>query len=288
MISSVFIVGCGDMGERVAQLWLARGLTVSGLARSPASRLRLEAKGITAVPGDLDDVRSLTALPAHKALIYYFAPPPLGGHTDPRMGHFLGAVPPDRLPNKIVYLSTSGVYGDHQGGWVNEDTPPHPQTLRAQARIKAETTLLDWGQIKKVPVVILRVGGIYGPGRLPIGRIQQGQPVVRRQEAPYTNRIHADDLARVCVAAAERGANRRIYNVCDGEHSTMSDYFNAVADSLGLPRPPQISLAEAQRTLSPEMLSYLNESRRMDNRRLREELGVTLLYPTLEAGLAAC
>lgn len=297
MISRVFIVGCGDIGTRVAQLWQARGVTVSGLVRSTANRRRLEAKGITAVPGDLDDARSLITLPAHNALIYYFAPPPSpgssghplprGGSADPRMEHFLGAVPPDRLPNKIVYLSTSGVYGDHQGGWVNEDTPPHPQTPRAQARIKAETALLDWGQIKKIPVVILRVGGIYGPGRLPIEHIKQGQPVVRREEAPYTNRIHADDLARVCVAAAERGIDRGIYNVCDGEYSTMSDYFNAVADRLGLPRPPQISLAEAQRTLSPEMLSYLNESRRMDNRRICEELGVTLLYPTLEAGLAA-
>lgn len=287
MISSVFIVGCGDIGKRVAQLWQARGVTVSGLARSPASRLRLEAKGITAIPGDLDDASSLTALPAHNALMYYFAPPPLRGRADPRMVHFLDAVPPDRLPNKIVYMSTSGVYGDHQGGWVNEDMPPNPQTARAKARLAAETVLLDWGQINKIPVVILRVGGIYGPGRLPIERIKQAQPVVRREEAPYTNRIHADDLARICVAAAERGVDRGIYNVCDGEHSTMTDYFNAVADCLGLPRPPQISLAEAQRTLSPEMLSYLNESRRMDNRRMREELGVTLLYPALEAGLAA-
>jgi nucleoside-diphosphate-sugar epimerase len=287
LISSVFIVGCGDIGVRVAQLWQTRGVTVSGLARSTANRMRLEAKGITAVPGDLDDVRSLSALPTHNALIYYFAPPPEGGSADPRMEHFLDAIFPDRLPHKIVYLSTSGVYGDHQGGWVNEDTPPNPRTLRAKARLAAETALLDWGRVRDVPVVILRVGGIYGPGRLPIERIKQGQPVVRREEAPYTNRIHADDLGQVCVAAAEHGAKRRIYNVCDGEYSTMSDYFNAVADRLGLPRPPQISLSEAQRTLSPEMLSYLNESRRMDNRRLREELGVTLLYPTLETGLAA-
>ena len=215
MISSVFIVGCGDIGERVAQSWLARGITANGLARSPASRARLESKGITAVHGDLDDIRSLTALPAHNALIYYFAPPPEGGSADPRMEHFLDAMPSDHTPNKIVYLSTSGVYGDHQGGWVNEDTPPKPQTQRAKARIKAETALLDWGQIKKIPVVILRVGGIYGPGRLPIERIKQSQPVVQREQAPYTNRIHADDLARVCVAAAERGADRRICTLRD-------------------------------------------------------------------------
>lgn len=289
MISSVFIVGCGDIGERVARLWQAHGVTVRGLARSAASQVRLETKGITAVPGDLDDVRSLASLSTQQAVIYYFAPPPPSpGGTDPRMEHLLGVITPERLPQKIVYISTSGVYGDHQGGWVNEETPPHPQTVRAKARLAAETALLDWGRVQDIPVVILRVGGIYGPGRLPIERIKHGQPVVRREEAPYTNRIHADDLARVCVAAAECGVDRAIYNVCDGEHSTMSDYFNAVADRLGLPRPPQISLSEAQRTLSPEMLSYLNESRRMDNRRLREELGVTLLYPTLEAGLVAC
>ena len=286
MINDVFISGCGDIGERVARLWQARGVTVNGMARSPASRARLEAKGISAVPGDLDDARSLAALPVHNALIYYFAPPPEGG-ADPRIEHFLSAIPPDRLPCKIVYLSTSGVYGDHQGGWVNEDTPPHPQTARAQARLKAETAVLNWGRTHEVPVVILRVGGIYGPGRLPIERIKQGQPVVRRAEAPYTNRIHADDLAQVCMAAAERGADRRIYNVCDGEHSTMSDYFIAVADCLGLPHPPEISLAEAQKVLNPGMLSYVNESRRMDNRRMREELGVTLLYPTLHEGLLA-
>ena len=287
MISSVFIAGCGDIGERVAQLWQARGVMVSGLTRSTANRMRLEVKGITAIPGDLDDVRSLIALPTHNALMYYFAPPPEGGSADPRMEHFLDAISPDRLPHKIVYLSTSGVYGDHQGGWVNENTPPNPRTLRAKARLAAETALLDWGRVRDVPVVILRVGGIYGPGRLPIERIKQGQPVVRTEEAPYTNRIHADDLARVCVAAAERGTSHRIYNVCDGVHSTMSDYFNAVADQLGLPRPPEISLVEAQKILTPGMLSYLNESRRMDNRRMLEELGVTLHYPTLKEGLRA-
>ncbi|MEO6697066.1 MAG: SDR family oxidoreductase [Gammaproteobacteria bacterium] len=287
MINDVFIVGCGDIGERVARLWRARGVTVSGLARSQASHARLVEKGISAVPGDLDDILSLVALPVHNTLIYYFAPPPERGGADSRIQHFLSAIPPNRPPCKIIYLSTSGVYGDHQGGWVDEDTLPNPQTPRAQARISAETAVLNWGHAHDVPVVILRVGGIYGPGRLPIERIKQGQPVVRATEAPYTNRIHADDLAQICLAAAERGADRRIYNVCDGEHSTMTDYFHAVADALGLPRPPEISLAEAQKILNPAMLSYVNESRRMDNRRMREELGVTLRYPTLQEGLVA-
>ncbi|MDP1708925.1 MAG: SDR family oxidoreductase [Gammaproteobacteria bacterium] len=288
MTGPVLIIGCGDIGARVAAGCVARGDSVSALARSAARIPALQAMGAAIVPGDLDDAASLTKLPTRHALLYYFAPPPEQGNTDPRIGRFLRAVTASALPHKIVYISTSGVYGDHQGGWVDEDTPPNPQTARAKARLDAETQLLVWGRMYAVPVVILRVGGIYGPGRLPVERLRQGGPVLRREEASFTNRIHADDLAQVCIAAAEHGAVGCIYNVCDGEHSTMTDYFNAVADWLGLARPPQITLAEAQHVLSAGMLSYLHESRRMDNRRMREELGVRLLYPTLEQGLMSC
>lgn len=281
----VFIAGCGDIGRRVAALHRVRGDSVSALARTPAGASSLAALGITPLAGDLDDdADTLTQLSLCGARVYYFAPPPEGAAHDPRIEHFLQAM--QGAPTKLVYISTSGVYGDHQGGWVTEHTPPNPQTARARARLAAENVLLDWSRRSQAPVVILRVGGIYGPGRLPIARIRRAEPVVRREQAPYTNRIHADDLARVCIAAMEHGNG--IYNVCDGEHSTMTDYFNAVADALGLPRPPQISLVEAQTKLSPGMVSYLNESRRMDNRRMREELGVTLLYPTLEQGLKFC
>lgn len=280
----VFIAGCGDIGRRVAALHRARGDGVSALTRTAASASNLTAPGVTPLAGDLDHAHSLGRLPLRGAQIYYFVPPPEADGNDPRIARFLASM--DAAPAKLVYISTSGVYGDHRGGWVTEDTPPNPQTARARARLAAENILLDWGRRARVPVVILRVGGIYGPGRLPIERIRRAEPVVRREEAPYTNRIHADDLAGVCVAAMEYGSG--IYNVCDGEHGAMTDYFNAVADALGLPRPPQISLAEAQARLSPGMVSYLNESRRMDNRRMREELGVTLLYPTLEQGLKFC
>ncbi len=284
--NSVFIAGCGDIGRRVAALHRARGDAVSALARSQASARLLQTPGIAAVAGDLDDADSLKHLSLRSAWVYYFAPPPEGQEHDPRSARFLASLDP--APAKLVYISTSGVYGDHRGGWVTEQTAPNPQTARAKARLAAETALLGWSRRTHVPVVILRVGGIYGPGRLPIERIRRAELVVRREEAPYTNRIHADDLAHVCLAAMERGAAGAIYNVCDGEHGTMTDYFNAVADAQGLPRPPQISLAEARKVLSPGMLSYLNESRRMDNRRMREELGVTLLYPSLEQGLKAC
>ncbi len=284
--NSVFIAGCGDIGRRVAALHRARGDAVSALARSQASARLLQTLGIVAVVGDLDDADSLKHLSLHGSWVYYFAPPPEGAEHDPRIARFLASL--DATPAKLVYISTSGVYGDQRGGWVTEQAPPDPQTSRAKARLAAEHALLDWNRRTQVPVVILRVGGIYGPGRLPIERIRRAEPVVRSEEAPYTNRIHADDLARACLAAMERGAPGGIYNVCDGEHGAMTDYFNAVADAHGLPRPPQISLAEARKVLSSGMLSYLNESRRMDNRRMREELGVTLLYPSLEQGIKAC
>ncbi|MEO5702407.1 MAG: SDR family oxidoreductase [Gammaproteobacteria bacterium] len=287
MSNSVLIIGCGDIGQRAAALHLQHGERVSGMTRNQDRIARLETLGIATLTGDLDNPRMLSALPTGHALVYYFAPPPDAGNTDPRMVNFISTLHPEQAPLKVIYLSTSGVYGDCLGAWVTEDTPPHPQTPRAQARLGAETALREWSLHSGTPVVILRVGGIYGPGRLPIARIREGLPVVRIEDCPYTNRIHADDLARICVAAAERGKAGAIYNVCDGESSTMTHYFNAVADLLQLPRPPQISMAEAQWKLSPGMLSYLNESRRMDNRRMIEELGVTLRYPNLQAGLAA-
>jgi len=279
----VFIVGCGDIGTRVARLWQAEGVEVIGMARHAEA---LAQAGITPWQADLDDPASLANLPLQQALVYYFAPPPPRGTEDPRMQHFLQALDKQgAMPQRIVYISTSGVYGDRQGEWVSEDTPPNPQVDRARRRYAAEQLLREWGQQHQVPVIVLRVGGIYGPGRLPIKRIQDQVPMVVESLAPQTNRIHAEDLARVCLAAARRGRADTIYNVTDGSNSNMTEYFNTVADFLGLPRPPLVDWEEAQRTISAGMLSYLGESRRMDNSRMREELGVELLYPTLQAGL---
>jgi len=201
------------------------------------------------------------------------------------MRNFCAAVTQEQAPAKVVYISTSGVYGDCGGDWVTEETPVNPQTSRAKRRLDAETALSTWGAQVGTAVVILRVTGIYGPGRLPLARLQQGHPVLVEAESPPTNRIHADDLAAVCVAAADRAAGGEIFNVSDGQPGTMTQYFNAAADLLGLPRPPQVSMAQAQQVMSPMMLSYLTETRRMDNRKLREQLGVTLRYPELESGL---
>ena len=286
MPESVLIVGCGDIGRRVANYW--QGVPITGLVRSNASAEQLQQADITPLQANLDDPASLMDLPlADDALVYYFAPPPASGNTDPRMQHFLAAIDPAHLPSRIVYISTSGVYGDRRGELVNEDTPPNPQVDRARRRYDAEQQLRDFGQKHGVAVIILRVGGIYGPGRLPVKRLQDRVPIIHEHLAPSTNRIHADDLAQICVAAARRGRADTVYNVSDGTDSNMTEYFNIVADFLKLPRPPTIDWEEAERSLSTGMLSYLKESRRMDNRRMLEELGIELLYPTLEAGLAA-
>lgn len=283
----VLIVGCGDVGMRVARLELAAGRQVTGVVRGEAKGAWLQEGGVRPLLADLDDPASLRGLPTAGALVYYLAPPPGGGFSDPRARNLCAAIAPDRLPAKLVYVSTSGVYGDCGDSLVTEETPVQPQTSRARRRLDAEQTLLAWGAERGVAVVILRVTGIYGPGRLPVARLAAGHPVLRQEESPRTNRIHADDLAQVCVAAAERAGHGEIFNVSDGEGGTMSQYFFAVADALQLPRPPEISLAEAKQVMNPLMLSYLSESRRMSNQKMLRRLGVTLRYPTLAAGLQA-
>jgi nucleoside-diphosphate-sugar epimerase len=285
---SVFIVGCGDVGRRVAALERSEGRPVAALARSEKSARELQVLGVRPVAGDLDRPDTLRNLPVTAATLYYLAPPPPSGTADPRLRALLAALEPGSLPARIVYVSTSGVYGDCGGDWVNEERPPNPQTERARRRLDAETALQEFSAKTGVPAVILRAPGIYGPGRLPADRIRQGLPVVREEESPWSNRIHADDLAAVCLAADRLGRPGGIYNASDGHPTTMSNYFNSVADLLGLPRPPAIGLAEARRVLSPSMLSFLDESKRLDNRKMLGELCVRLRYPTLVEGLPAC
>lgn len=282
----ILIIGCGDIGSRVADLYRHRGQRTSALARGSAAAENLAARGLRVYVGDLDQPDKMPELPTAGSVIFYFAPPPAWGTDDPRLRAFLKHIAGGDLPRKIVYVSTSGVYGDRQGAWVTEDSPTAPGTDRARRRLAAESLLREWATHNGTAVAILRVGGIYGPGRLPLERIRQGTPVLNDEDCGYTNRIHADDLATVCLAAAERGVG--IYNVSDGHPTTMTDYFTKVADLHGLPRPTPISLDRAQTALSPEMMSYLAESRRLDNRRMLDELGVTLRYPTLQEGLEAC
>lgn len=286
-MENILIIGCGDTGKRVARLALEKNAAVWALVRAEQGGALIEELGVRTFHGNLDDPLSLAGLPTRGRIVFYFAPPPGGGITDPRMRAFCAAIAPGEEPCRVIYLSTSGVYGDCGGDTVTEDTPPNPETARAKRRLDAETSLRRWGVERGVAVVILRVTGIYGPGRLPLSQLASGQPVLNEDESPFTNRIHAEDLARVCIAAAERGEDGDIFNVSDGQATTMTHYFNAVADLLGLPRPSQVSMEKARQVMSPLMLSYMGESRRMSNSKMLAKLGITLLYPDLAAGLRA-
>jgi len=283
----IVIIGCGDVGTQVAMRELAEGHRVLAFTRTAERADRLQARGIATIRGDLDCPETLSGLSVAGAGVYYFAPPPASARVDSRMRHFLAALTGSEFPARVVLISTSGVYGDCRGEWVSEERHPHPDSDRARRRLDAEQQLLSFGAVRGVPVVILRVPGIYGPGRLPVERLKTGEPVLREEESPWSNRVHIDDLATACLAAMRRGRSGAVYNISDGHPSTMTDYFNRVADALHLPRPPQVSRHEADVRLSKGMLSYLAESKRLDNRRMREELGVELAYPDLASGLAA-
>lgn len=283
----LLIVGYGDIGHRVARLALSAGFSVAAASRSIELKESEQESGIGLYTANLDRLGTLGELPTRQSMLLYLAPPPPHGSTDPRIQNFCNSILKTELPTKVVYISTSGIYGDCDGDLVDEARVPRPENDRSKRRLDAETTFRTWGKQHGVPIVTLRVAGIYGPDRLPIEQLKKGVPVLRKEQSPYSNRIHADDLAQVCLAAVQKGTDGAIYNICDGEESTMTDYFLTVAEIFELPAPPLISLAEAQTRLSPEMLSYLLESRRLDNSRMRDRLGVELIYPELESGLRA-
>jgi nucleoside-diphosphate-sugar epimerase len=283
----MLIVGCGDVGRRIADTARGRGEPVYCLVRSAASVAGLLENGVEARAVDLDDQPPALAGAWDQPAIFYLAPPPGEGSTDPRLRRLLAALP-DRTRHRIVYVSTTGVYGNCHGDWVDESRPANPQVDRARRRLDAERQLGAWRAAGRGETVILRVAGIYGPDKLPVERLRRQVPMVGEDEAPWTNRIHVDDLVTVCEAAMARGRDGEVYNVSDGNPGNMRDYFDRVADLYGLPRAPLISLAEARGQLSAGLLSYLGESRRLDNRKMLRELGVTLRYPTLAEGLAAC
>ncbi|EGV32446.1 NAD-dependent epimerase/dehydratase [Thiorhodococcus drewsii AZ1] len=286
-MTDTIIVGCGYVGSRLARRYLDRGLGVTGVVRSEDGVARLVAEGIPARRCDLARDEP-DALPFEGAQLFYLAPPPNQGVEDSSLGRLVDAFERVGHPKRVLYLSTTGVYGDCQGAWVDETHPTEPTQDRSRRRLNAEDRLRAWSRSSGAELVVLRVGGIYGPGRLPLDRIRRAVPMVRADEAPYTNRIHVEDLVEVCVAAMDNGVDGAIYNVSDGHPSSMTDYFMQVAEAAGLEPPPLISLAEADGQLSAGMMSYMGESRRLSNRKLREELGVELRYPTLIEGLCAC
>jgi len=286
MMTHTFVLGCGYVGTRVARQCLKQGQSVTGLVRTGGSSARLTQAGVRPVRRDLatDDLSDLTFAGTD---VFHLAPPPRYGSEDLHTRRLIAAFDRTGHPRRVLYVSTTGVYGDCHGDWVDETHPARPEADRSRRRWDAEESLRRWGRSSGGELVILRVAGIYGPGRLPLERLAARTPMVRPEEAPFTNRIHVDDLVTACLAAMEHGLDGAVYNACDDSPSTMTQYFIDVADAAGLPRPPLISLDEAADRLSPGMLSYLAESRRVCNRRLREELGVELRYPSLADGLSA-
>lgn len=294
----MLIIGCGDIGQALARVYVARGERVIGVVRSAASAAAVAATGAEPLQLDLAaplDEAARARLDSAGARVFHLAPPPAEGTSDALTANLLAAFAAAGAPRRIIYMGTTGVYGDCGGAWVDEDWPLRPVAARSQRRLDAERQLRAWvetesetGPERGADLVILRVAGIYACDRLPLARIRSAQPVVTPDQAPWSNRIHAADLVQVCVAAMERAPAGAVYNVCDGHPSTMTDYFFQVADAAGLPRPPTIPLTAAAGQVSAGMLSYWQESRRLSNRRLVEELGVSLRYPTLAAGLADC
>lgn len=280
------IAGCGDVGVHLARALIAAGHRPVGLVRRQVAADELGRQGIAPVVADLDREIDEPPAAAENGTVFYLVPPPADADADdPRLRRFL-ALCEQALPRRIIYLGTTGVYGDCSGEWVDEHRPPQPMTERARRRLAAEEILTAWCTKHDVASVRLRVGGIYGPGRLPLDRLDR-VTLVAAHEAPWSNRIHVDDLVAVLLAAARRGRPAAVYNVSDGTPGTMTEYFNTLADLAGRPRPPTVSLADAEQHLSPGMLSYVRESRRLDTRLMREELRVTPRYPTLAEGLAA-
>jgi nucleoside-diphosphate-sugar epimerase len=273
----ILIVGFGDIAERLVKRYGGQA-TFLGLIRRPERAARLRELGVTPCVGDLDVPATLVRLPRVDG-VFHFAPPPAAGRTDPRTAHLLHALG-RRRPAALVYISTSGVYGDCGGSWVAETRPVAPVNDRAVRRVDAERQLRAWGERQRVQVTILRAPGIYAADRLPLERIKRGTPALTGTDDSYTNHIHADDLARLAWAALFRGRSQRIYHAVDAHPMKMGDWFDSCADAFDLPRPPRVKRAEAEGLLSEALLSFLRESRQLSNARTARELRLQYRYPT--------
>ena len=282
----VLIIGCGDTGRRLAAVYRAEGRQVTGLVRSEGSARALVSAGIRPIRCDLD-AGDLPSLPSGGTRVFYFAPPVDVGTDDVRIERLLEQLELTGLPARFLYMSTTGVYGDCEGRWIDESEPLKPSTHRAQRRIAAEQAVQRWCTEQGIDWEILRVPAIYGPGRLLTERLKSGMPTVRPEECSYTNRIHIDDLVAVCHAVMADAPAGSIYNVSDGNPSTITDYLFLLAELTPSPKPPLISMSEAERMLSPSIMSFMKESKRLRNEKLLRETGLTLRHPNLESGLRA-
>ena len=283
----LLIIGCGDIARRVIPL-LNPHYRVYAVVRSKNQVAELRTLGVTPIFADLDEPQTLKRLTGLANIVLHFAPPQESGPHDRRTRALVSTLAKAKiLPQRLIYISTSGVYGNCNGEIVSETRATHPQTPRALRRADAEAVLRRFGQRSNVAVSILRVPGIYAADRLSLDRLRRGDPVLLRNEDVYTNHIHADDLAAIVLAALWAGRSGRVYNAVDDSDQKMGDYFDEIADAFGLPRAPRVSRAEAQTRLTPAMLSFMGESRRLKNTRMKRELNVRLRYPKIADGLAA-
>jgi len=277
----LIIVGYGYLGQKIANMINdSNKPDIYAISR----QVHKNPPNVQSIKLDLDDKEQLKQkLPCTNIL--YLAPPPKTGQIDSRMNNFLNLLSLQSLqPKKMVLISTTGVYGNCQGAWINETAPLQPKADRAMRRADAESKFSQYAKQSNIAYTILRVAGIYAEDKLPLARIRSAQPLVAKDESPYTNRIHAEDLARICIQALNE-KHPGIYNCADGNPSTMYEYFSGLAEAFELPQPPAISLKEAQQELSPGMLSYMRESRRIDNSKLLKEFKVNLKYPSFDTFL---
>jgi nucleoside-diphosphate-sugar epimerase len=277
----LLVIGCGDVGMRLLPLVRAH-YRVFAVTSQRERFAELRAAGAIPLLADLDQPASLRRLAGLAPQIVHLAPPPGEGVQDRRTRN-VTAILPDRA--QVVYVSTTGVYGDLAGRWADETQPVAPRNARALRRVDAERALRAWARRARGRLSILRVPGIYAADRLPLKRLEQGTPALRSDEDVYTNHIHADDLARVVLAALRHGRCNRVYHAVDDTRLKMGDYFDMVADHFGLPRPPRLDRAALAQAVAPTLLSFMSESRRLENRRLKAELEVRLRYPDVAAAL---
>lgn len=286
-MNTLLIVGFGDIARRALPLLQPR-FRVCALLRPQHAGDAQAFPGVAFTQGDLDDPASLSGIAGRASHVVHLAPPPASGRTDPRTAHLLAALAGrPSLPDRIVYISTSGVYGDCAGGWVDEQRPPNPMSERAWRRLDAEQQIVAFGCTHGVRAIILRVPGIYAADRLPLERLRRATPVLRAEDDVYTNHIHADDLAAILAAALVHPDASGIYNTADDSVIKMGDWFDLLADRFRLPRPPRISRAESAGRIPPASASFMSESRRLSNARMKNALGIRLRYPTVYDGVPA-
>ena len=279
----LLILGCGDVGMRLLPLLRAQ-FRVFAVTSSPARCAELRAAGAVPIVADLDARATLRRLAGLAPYVVHLAPPQSEGELDLRTRRLCAQLPPG---SRMVYVSTSGVYGDCGGALIDETRPVAPHNGRARRRVDAERVLRAWAARNGARVALLRVPGIYADDRLPLKRLAQGTPALLAQDDVYTNHIHADDLAHIIALALFRGLPGRIYHAVDDTHMLMADYFDTVADAFGMARPPRLPRAALAAAVSPMLLSFMSESRRMDNGRIKAELGVRLRHPQVAPAVAA-